>query len=770
MFADAVDALLAEARATNERRLLVLRGGHDATLDAAADALDRAGVDRSNASLVGHRDALGCERIDPHHSAELLGTTRDVVVVDCHDETRPNALGRVAGAVDGGGLLVLCTPGFDDWPGHDDRFDEGLAVPPFETADVTGRFRERLADTLRAHRGVALVDVVRGEATAVEDTTRGEATAAEDVDAGVDTQGVVVEDDGLTHPAPRLASGSVEFPAEHAFPAAAYEACLTGDQVDAVHAFEALREADTAVVAEANRGRGKSSAAGIAAACLAAAGDDVLVTAPEYRNAREAFRRARSLLDALDELTGDPGENPRSIETAAGGRIWFERAPDVADADDPDVLLVDEAAALPVRLLEAFLDYSRVAFTTTVHGYEGAGRGFDVRFRDRLAESDHAATDVTLTDPIRYAAGDPVEAWVFHALLLDARPPVDPLVEDTAVASVEHRRVTPADLAADENLLRECFGLLVYAHYRTEPDDLARLLDAPNLTLHALTHDDHVVAVNLLAREGGLDADLRASMYTGSRVKGNMLPDVLTSQLRDEDAAEPVGERVMRIAAHHACRSRGLGSHLLGAVRDTLDCDWYGVGYGATPDLLSFWRENGFSTVHLSTTRNDSSGEYSALMLDPLTEKGEALHDRHAEWFARRVSDVLADALTDLDPDVARAAIAACDADHSLSLTDADWRVVAGAAYGSAMYAVDPRPFRELALHGLVDDAVRLDPDAQRLLVAKLLQLRAWDEVVEDFDYHSRGTAMRALGEALVPLVAAFGTEAARAERERYAE
>ncbi|MFB6086935.1 MAG: GNAT family N-acetyltransferase, partial [Haloarculaceae archaeon] len=183
------------------------------------------------------------------------------------------------------------------------------------------------------------------------------------------------------------------------------------------------------------------------------------------------------------------------------------------------------------------------------------------------------------------------------------------------------------DLLADEHLLREVFGLLVLAHYRTEPNDLARLLDAPNVSVRALLHEGHVVSVALLAREGDLPADLRASMYEGERVRGNMIPDVLTSQLRDENAGVPAGMRVLRIATHHAARSRGLGSALLDAIRAEFadEVDWLGTGYGATPDLVRFWAANGFRTVHLSTRRNETSGEHSVVMLDPTSDAGQRL-------------------------------------------------------------------------------------------------------------------------------------------------
>jgi tRNA(Met) cytidine acetyltransferase len=735
-------ALVAEASRTDERRLLVLAGAREACDGAADDALDAAALD---AVLVSDRDVpdLDCERVPLARTERLLGTTHESVVLDCHDATRPNALGRVVGTVDGGGLLVLLAPALDSWPDHRDGFDEGLTAPPARAADVTGRFRRRLVDTLRAHRGVAIVDADDG----------------------------TVERDGLTDPAPRRQRDTPQLPANTAFPAAAYEACLTGDQMAAVAAFEALSDGPAAVVVEADRGRGKSSAAGLAAASLAHGGRDVLVTAPGYRNAAEVFARAAALLADLGALDARDGDPPRRLEVGDGVVRFADPAAAADLPDDPDVVVVDEAAALPVGLLESYLDADRVAYATTVHGYEGSGRGFDVRFRDRLTDYRHAVTEVHMADPVRYARSDPVEAWAFHALALDASPAVDVLVEDATPETVAYEAVDRDALAADENRLREVFGLLVAAHYRTEPDDLARMLDAPNVSVRALTHGGHVVAVALLAREGGLDAATRHEMYEGSRVRGHMLPDVLTSQLRDEDAAVPEGLRVVRIATHHAARSRGLGSRLLDEIREEFTgADWLGAGFGATPELVDFWADNGFSTVQVSTTRNERSGEHSAIVLAGLSERGRALRDRHADWFAGRVGAVLGDALAGLDPDVARAAMRACDAAVGVDLSARDWRLLAGASYGPALYSVDPRPFRALARKHLVDPA---DPDAltareERLLVAKVLQGRSWDEVAADLNYHSTGQCMRALGDAYRPLVDTYGDDVALAERRRY--
>ncbi|WP_053949300.1 tRNA(Met) cytidine acetyltransferase TmcA [Halolamina sediminis] len=758
----AADLRSAATRA-NERRLLVLSGAADATRRAAVDAIEAADLPIPECTAISTADDWPFEHVGPRRSRELLGRTQQAIVLDGHEECSPNAIGRTVGAVDGGGLYVLLAPALDDWAERRDAFDETLAVPPFEVDDVAGQFRRRLVDTLRAHPGVAICEVEAGY-------------------DGPESDAVAVRDDGLTDPYPSRPRQTPEPPADATFDDDIYRACRTVDQAEAVHELAALRgtDADPAVVVEADRGRGKSSAAGLAAGALAREGRDVLVTAPERRGADEIFARARERLAAADALA-DSAED--CVSADSGGCVRFARPPDTADLPGgPDAVIVDEAAALPVSLLERFLDGPPVAFCTTVHGYEGAGRSFDVRFRGSLADSGREVIDVRLDEPIRYAAGDPVESWAFRALLLDARPPVDQLVADATPETVRYEELTPERLLADEHLLREAFGLLVLAHYRTEPDDLARLLDAPNLTCRALLHEGRVVSVGLLAREGGLGEDTRERVYRGDRIRGNMLPDVFTSQLRDRDGGIPVGYRVMRIATHHAVRSGGLGSLLLSEIEAEFredggrdadlrgeQVDYVGVGYGATPELLDFWRENGYRTVHLSTTKNDASGEHSALMVRPLSDDGADLAARHAEWFRGRAPGVLAGPLSGVDPDVIRRALRAVDdgaVPEELGLSERDWRVVVDAANGMGSYHAAPAAFTDLALRELILGNAGLEPPAERLLVEKVLQNREWDDVAADLDRVSTRMTMRAFGDACEPLVETYGTAAAKAHRE----
>jgi tRNA(Met) cytidine acetyltransferase len=762
MIAGVARELRAEAERANERRVLVLAGDRDRAVDAAYDAVESIGVNEEEVTTVSTREGFRFEETRPRDADELLGRTREAVVLDCHERFVPNALGRAVGAVDGGGLLVLLTPALDEWPAVRDRFDDSLAVPPYGIDDVTGRFRERLVETLRTHPGVAVVAL------------------------GAGPEGDAVERDGLTgaEGGDGDAAGGSDRPSappDATFPAATYAACLTADQGRAVRALEALAEPGSAVVVESDRGRGKSSAAGIAAGALALAGRDVLVTAPAFRNAAEVFARSRELIRSETDGDGEGGDGGegRDLRTPAGGGVRFlPPAAAAAEAGEADAAIVDEAAALPVRLLEGFLDAPAVAFCTTVHGYEGAGRGFAVRFRERLLDSRFAVRDVRLDEPIRYARNDPVEAWASRALLLDARPAVDAAVSGASVGDATYRALDPDDLLADETLLGEAFGLLVAAHYRTEPNDLARLLDAPNLVARALVADGRVVAVALLAREGGLGAETRREMYEGERVRGNMVPDLLTSQLRNEAAAAPRGLRTVRIATHHALRDAGFGSRLLDEVHgefggDERDdaaagaVDYFSVGYGATPRLLRFWRRAGYGTVHLSTTRNGASGEHSAIMLRPETAAGRDLLDRHAVAFRDRERDGLSDAHRDVDPDVVRGALRACSAPVPVDLTETEWRSVVGASVGPGMYDTAPGAFRDLALAALIEGS-ELDDRAERLLVRKVLQGRPWEEVAEELDFVSTSACMRALGEAYVPLVDRYGTEFARRERERF--
>jgi tRNA(Met) cytidine acetyltransferase len=273
-----------------------------------------------------------------------------------------------------------------------------------------------------------------------------------------------------------------------------------------------------------------------------------------------------------------------------------------------------------------------------------------------------------------------------------------------------------------------------------------------------------------------------------------MIPDVLTSQLRDESAGISEGMRVLRIATHNEARSRGLGTALLEGIREEFasEVDWLGTGYGVTPELVRFWNRCGFRTVHLSTRRNETSGEHSVVMLDPTSEAGRRLHDRHAEWFLDRIEGMLTDPLDDVDPDVVTSALGSVEATPNLDLSDWEWRFLAGLPHGASIVDTSPRPLRRVVLRYLVDGGVAavnneaatasagapdertMDTETEltvrqrRLLIRKVLQAQSWGTVTEALDFPGHSACMRALGTAVGPLLSRYGNETVASERERF--
>lgn len=374
----------------------------------------------------------------------------------------------------------------------------------------------------------------------------------------------------------------------------------TADQADVVDAIARAISAHKSVVVTADRGRGKSAALGVA---LHHIDGPILVTAASEDAVREVFAFAPD--DAQIEFV----EPANLVETRR----------------EASVVIVDEAAQLPVALLQELtlqLPTTPIVFATTTHGYEGTGRGFTLRFVEWLRRQPHPLVELELHEPIRWGVGDPVEHAVFDALLLDAEP------AEPDASTFTHREVTREELASDEALLREVFGLLVQAHYRTTPSDLHRMLDAPNLAVHASFGDGHVAAATLVALEGGLSQSLCDVLADGSRrVIGHALPETFAAHLGYASAAALTMVRSVRIAVHPALRRRGVASELVAHVHRSYDVDLFGTLFGATADLLMFRRRVGYELVRLSASRSRRTGVPSVAMIRPVSEAAAQLLD-----------------------------------------------------------------------------------------------------------------------------------------------
>lgn len=382
------------------------------------------------------------------------------------------------------------------------------------------------------------------------------------------------------------------------------------------------------LVITADRGRGKSAALGMAAAKLLLQGRrQILVTAPSADQVQTLFHHA--LLELADEVAQ---VGPGLLETRTGACLRFlEMQELLATAPEAEVVMVDEAAAIPAPLLKrVLLGWPRVVFASTVHGYEGTGRGFAIRFRKVLDQETPQWQARSLSTPVRWAPGDPLEALVSRLFLLAAQgtDPDIPQPEDAGAVIIEPWQ--PGQ--ASEAELAGAFGLLVDAHYRTRPGDLRQWLDDPMARSWRARVGERILGVLWASEEGGLAQELAQQITLGQRrIRGHLLPQSLASHSGFPEAASQRCLRVVRIAVANGSRRLGIGRRLLAAAAaygSRAGLDSLGTSFGGTVELLAFWQSCGLQLVRLGLQQEASSGEYPVQMLQGLSTEGSALAQR----------------------------------------------------------------------------------------------------------------------------------------------
>ncbi|WP_415894932.1 tRNA(Met) cytidine acetyltransferase TmcA [Neptuniibacter sp. PT34_22] len=605
--------LLNDAQAQQHRRLLVVSGTQEWCYEQARELSSENRIEAEWLWVSDHAPAKA-QSVRAIQCHQLLGQSLSAVIFDAWSGFNPNAFGQISGTLSGGGVLVLLCPDLDHWAEFDDPEHQSLVAHPYCSSDAGRRFISRLAMILEDD---AYTLVYR----------EGQALAG--VEAELPSSAALADqpDDNVVLPS------------------------KTKDQQQAVELIlSQFRRGRRPAVITADRGRGKSVALGIAAAQLSGLDfQDILVTAPEQSSVDEVFSMAHQLLPDYDYQLGKLSHSDHCIRYVTPEQALQEQG-------EGQVLLVDEAAAIPVPVLSKLLQrFPRIAFASTIHGYEGTGQGFAVRFKQVLEKHAPNAKSLHLNQPIRWASNDPLEQLTFNLLLLNAEPAAAEDLKRTfqSIADCQIEKLDRDQLAEDYQTLTQLFGLLVLAHYRTSPGDLRVLLDSPNLHIWLMKVGGQVAGAALVAKEGPLPEELVDDIWSGKRrPRGHLLPQTLVGQEGAKDAALLKAGRIMRIAIHPALQHKGLGRALLSTVSDSAKSagwDYLGASFAASAELISFWQHCGFETVRMGSTRDSVSGCHAALVLSPLTEQGQSLEKQLRQRFIEQLNYRLSDDLVDLD-------------------------------------------------------------------------------------------------------------------------
>ncbi|GMP57057.1 hypothetical protein CsSME_00021302 [Camellia sinensis var. sinensis] len=517
-------------------------------------------------------------------SDRILGNTYGMCILQDFEALTPNILARTIETVEGGGLVVLllrslsslsslCTMVMD----IHERFRTE------SHSEIVPRFNERFLLSLASCTACLVVD---DELNILPISSHVKSTTGCDSQPGADQE--------LLHLKAQLHDVFCVGPL--------VGMCTTFDQGKAVSTFldavlDKKPQSTTALIAP--RGRGKSAALGLGIAGAIASG---FVTAPTPQNLKSLFEficRGLHVLKYEEHLHYDllRTSNPDYQKAITQINIFkqhrqtvqYIQPHDHVKLSQVELLVIDEAAAIPLAIVRTLLGPYLVFLSSTVNGYEGTGRSLSLKLLSHLEKQSQIKVSSTndshnvgffqkleLKESIRYASGDPIETWLNSLLCLDITNSIPPISRFPHPSECNLYYVNKDTLFSfhreSEAFLQRMVALYVASHYKNSPNDLQLMADAPAHHLFVLLGPvdesknilPDILCVIQVCLEGKISRDSALqSLRMGRQPSGDQLAWKFCEVFEDTDFPTLSGARIVRIAVHPYALGHGYGSAAL---------------------------------------------------------------------------------------------------------------------------------------------------------------------------------------------------------------
>lgn len=501
----------------------------------------------------------------------------------------------------------------------------------------------------------------------------------------------------------------------------------------------------------ANRGRGKSAAVGLALSQLVAKDSSrkfkIIITAPYIVNVQTLFKfisRGFTLKKIKSRLVMEDGFIS-GIYTSTKAKFRFLPLSELNIRLKADILVVDEAAAIPLDILKEMLQVrTKKIFISTIHGYEGAGRGFEYKILHYLERQKQIHyRKFILHQPIRYHQGDLIEKFIDNTFFLN----VEPKPPEFKLQDIKRDSITLKEFKDSEFLfsrkgsshLRQLFGILIYAHYRNQPNDLLLLADSGKHFLVGLYARDNnngkkLLVSSQLAKEGRMTEEAILNVALGRFIEGNLIPSVAIRYF-SKDFAKLNGLRIVRIASHPSLIDKGFGRLAIELqIQKYASYDWIGVSFGTTIKLMKFWTKFGFKSVHIRPIKTPETGEWNIVIIRPKSPSAISIVNNASSDFLLQFLALLKQSLHSMKPELVFHILRSCVPipNHELRITSSGKIRLFNYLKGNLNFLLAVDVMYELVMKYFISQPsnVKLSQSQEALIIARILQGRTWGQTL----------------------------------------